>query len=607
MQRFASDSVRWASTLPLVIVLGTTGCTSTVTGAGGGSSSSAGPGSSSVDASSTGTGSMAACMDVQPSSVASVGVSVAASSGSGMDPNCVQGEHQCSAGEGCNCPPEGVEPVCGCDAKILNPTPCGFYDRASDPALCGAATFPCGDTTCKRGVEYCAPGPAGSSGYAQCLPTPASCSHGIAGCNCLSLQPGELCRTDLDGAVTVGCVCATAPQAGCGTDGSCDAAGQCRLWDTSAACTGCGGSGTCNAVGNCDVPDGTCATGFCWLGACVTLAGVGVGGGHTCAITSAGGVECLGANYAGALGNGTTTPSAVPVPVTSLSSGVVAVVGGGGHTCALTTGGTVKCWGDGYFGALGNGSLAPGLVPTDVAQLSGVTAITAGGSNSCALTASGEVWCWGDDGYGQVGNCANGKALVPSQVIALPESVVSVSAGGYRTCAVTASGSVYCWGFLGSDASTLAFSAAPVGLAPTAASIVVGGAHTCIVTTAGGVACWDDATGSNKITDQAPVPVAGLSSGVASIAIGASHSCALTTSGGVQCWGANDVGQLGNGQTEMSPTPVPVTGLSSGVVAISAGAGSTCALTAAGRVKCWGASFDGSGTPVPVPTDLPEP
>ena len=184
--------------------------------------------------------------------------------------------------------------------------------------------------------------------------------------------------------------------------------------------------------------------------ALVPLAGVAaisVGSSQIC-VTNAGGVKCWGANQFGQLGDNSTTSRLIPVDVSGLTSGVISIAAGSTHTCAVTSGGGVKCWGFNSHGQLGDNSNNTRLVPVNVAGLdSGVKAVVAGGEHTCALTTVGTVKCWGSNSSGQLGNQTTyPTSLTPASVTGLSGAVTELSAGTNHTCALIAGGGAQCWG-----------------------------------------------------------------------------------------------------------------------------------------------------------------
>jgi alpha-tubulin suppressor-like RCC1 family protein len=155
----------------------------------------------------------------------------------------------------------------------------------------------------------------------------------------------------------------------------------------------------------------------------------------------------------------------------------------------------------------------------------------------------------------------------------------------------------------------------PSTAAQGAGVLATGWYHSCGVPSGGGsVKCWGsnyfgelgDGTTTHRRT---PVDVVGLTSDVTAISAGTGHTCALTAAGGVKCWGLNFDGELGDGTTTGRLTPVDVVGLTSGATAITAGSDQSCAVTAAGGAKCWGRNGfgqlgDGTTTDRSTPVDV---
>jgi len=331
---------------------------------------------------------------------------------------------------------------------------------------------------------------------------------------------------------------------------------------------------------------------------------------HTCALTQGGGVKCWGNNTWGQLGVLTVTQSLTPVEVSGLISGVSAIAAGGFHTCALTTAGSVKCWGSNNAGQLGDDTYESRPTPVTVTGLEQeVIAITAGSEHSCALLVSGAIKCWGRNDSGQLGDGTTTQRLTPVSVSRVLSPVVALVAGGFHTCALTTH-QLWCWGHNGygqvGDGFITTYRLTPVVASEQLENIESVGAglfHTCGVVRGNNLKCWGDNAegqiGNGKTTVMTtierytPIDVNGLASGVSALAAGTWHTCALTIQGGVKCWGANTDGQLGEGSALKQLTPVEVAGVTTGVTAIASGAWYNCALLATGSVKCWGSNYWG--------------
>ena len=322
------------------------------------------------------------------------------------------------------------------------------------------------------------------------------------------------------------------------------------------------------------------------------FASIAAGGLHSCALSATGEAYCWGANDWGQLGapstencGGVGAPdscSVVPQRVDGAQAFAV-IAPGGEHTCALTSDGRAFCWGSNAGGALGIGdpALTRSVTPREVVGGHRFVALTSGDSHSCGLTATGEAYCWGEDYWGQVGDGGpSGNQLNTVALRYNPRPVVvdfrfrSIAATGAQTCGITTEGVAHCWGFnakvwhgdsplpgaernyMESTVPLDVLGAGSLGLD----RVVAGGSLTCGLTSAGTAWCWGwDLTGAAARRVLPPETLAG--GPWKNLVGGGAHLCGVGTDGALYCVGQNPNGQLGDGSRKASATPVRVVGL----------------------------------------------
>lgn len=318
---------------------------------------------------------------------------------------------------------------------------------------------------------------------------------------------------------------------------------------------------------------------------------LGLGQDYSCAVASGGIAKCWGLNSSGQLGDGTTSNRLLPVPVVGIPSTVVMVAAGYSHACGKTSSGGAYCWGANYSGQLGDRSQAMRLSAVPVYGLAvGVVDITAGGSHSCALLSGGVVRCWGENFNGQISATSPGQVTEPVTITGVPADGVAIVAGINHTCLLRTSGAYFCWG--SRDYLDALGPATSSGVAALSAGGNFFGGHSCAVSTSGSVVCWGNNSNYQLgalYPSSSQIPITAISSNALGVAAGAYHTCATTSGGVVKCWGNNGAGQLGSSGSLLLPTAVP------GLLAQEVFAGNyhTCAVQAAGTVLCWGSNASG--------------
>lgn len=320
----------------------------------------------------------------------------------------------------------------------------------------------------------------------------------------------------------------------------------------------------------------------------------------------------------------TPSPSATPMASPDPRAPVNQIAAGREHTCAVRYDGQLVCWGKGDYGRLGYGDTETvgddeiparkGAVPVG----DWVTQVAAGDYHTCTIVEGGKLLCWGYGADGQLGYRAIddiGDDEVPASMgyisFGLPVQVTQVAAGMTHTCALTADGFVFCWGYnadgqlgLGNAVSqteptTFVFLAQP------ATQITAGGRHACAILVDGNLLCWgNNNAGQLGFGDMANVGVTetpaevglfvDVGGAVEQVSAGQQHTCVVrATDHGILCFGSGRFGRLGYGNInnigdDEYPVDAGTVDIGGPALQVSAGGEHTCAVRQDGGLLCWG-------------------
>jgi alpha-tubulin suppressor-like RCC1 family protein len=125
------------------------------------------------------------------------------------------------------------------------------------------------------------------------------------------------------------------------------------------------------------------------------------------------------------------------------------------HACATIVDGTVSCWGNNDWGQLGDGTTntpANAISGVTVKGLSGAVQVAGYFLSTCALDASGQIFCWGENSRGELGDGhaeeeGQEQQIFPNlPVVGISTAKTLVPRGYYDACAILADSTARCWG-----------------------------------------------------------------------------------------------------------------------------------------------------------------
>ena len=297
---------------------------------------------------------------------------------------------------------------------------------------------------------------------------------------------------------------------------------------------------------------------------------------HSAAIDSEGNLYTWGHNNSGQLGDGTTTLRAIPAKINGKgaiaeNAKIMSVNVGGYFTTAVDSEGNLYTWGLNSHNELGDGTDVDKTTPVkingkgDIPENAKIMSVGAGEFHSAAIDSEGNLYTWGENSAGKLGDGTDVDKATPVKINGkgdIPENakIISVSAGEYHTIAIDSEGNLYTWG--NNNSGQLG-----------------------------------DGTETNR---KVPVKINGKgdipkNAKITSVGAGEFHSAAIDSEGNLYTWGRNDSGQLGDGTNVKKATPVKINGKGSisentKIMSVSAGNYHTAVIDSEGNLYSWGSN-----------------
>lgn len=286
-----------------------------------------------------------------------------------------------------------------------------------------------------------------------------------------------------------------------------------------------------------------------------------------CVVADNGNVSCFGLNYR-------VLPSAAESVTTPLRIGTFtaeSISVGSRVACAVTTGGaSVVCWGsnaDGFFNpaAPSDSYVGPTTAPVSSSlPFYNIRQVAVSTRGACALTSNGSVVCWGSNAHrllvdpGVLNPDPNLTYYVQLAFTGVTDSIVELVASGEGMYGLTANGRLARWGEDRMQPELVPDLNDVVDVAAANDSV-------CVLRATGQVFCWGrgeagaHGDGANQLTRPAattPVLLDPELPPVVSISGHFRSYCALHENGLVSCWGDNVFGALADGTTDVAYVPV---------------------------------------------------